>query len=164
MTVRRAQPGDGAALARLHGELGAYYAALAPAEFRLPQLNGLAATLDAELDEGDDGSIHLVAEADGEIASALVAHLVPPDEGAEHQIQPDAARTRLRVDYLVTREAHRGRGLGAQLVEAAEAWGRERGATVSETWTYHRSLLSVPFWKGRMNYAERSVNLRKPLD
>jgi GNAT superfamily N-acetyltransferase len=163
MSIRPARPGDGAALARLHGELGAYYAALAPAEFRLPELNGLAAALDAELDGRDAAAIRLVAEVEGEIASALVAHLVPPDEGAEHQIQPDAACTRLRVDYLVTAEAHRGRGLAAQLVEAAEAWGRERGATVAETWTYHRSPLSVPFWKGRMNYAERSVNLRKPL-
>jgi GNAT superfamily N-acetyltransferase len=160
MSVRPARPGDGAALARLLGDMGADYAALAPAEFRLPELDGLAAALD----DGDDASIRLVAEVDGEIASALVAHLVPPDAGAEPQIQPDAAHTRLRVDYLVTGEAHRGRGLAAQLVEAAEAWGRERGATVAETWTYHRSPLSVPFWKGRMNYAERSVNLRKPLD
>jgi GNAT superfamily N-acetyltransferase len=163
MTVRRARAGDGAALARLHRELGAYYAALAPAEFRLPELDGLATALDADFTE-NGRVLHLVAEYDGEVVSALTAHLVPPDEGAEHQIQPDAACTRLRVDYLVTAEAHRGRGMAARLVEAAEAWGREHGATVAETWTYHRSPLSVPFWKGRMHYAERSVNLRKPLD
>jgi|tagenome__1003787_1003787.scaffolds.fasta_scaffold20790422_2 GNAT superfamily N-acetyltransferase len=162
MIVRRARPGDGDALARLHGELGADYAALAPAEFRAPQLEGLAGELDGEL--GDHAVLQLVAEVDGEVASALVAHIVAPDAGAEHQIQPDAGRTRLRVDYLVTGEAHRGHGLAARLVEEAEAWGRDHGATVAETWTYHRSPLSVPFWKGRMNYAERSVQLRKPLD
>jgi hypothetical protein len=44
-------------------------------------------------------------------------------------------------------------------VETAEAWGRERGATVAETWTDDHTQ----FWKGRMNYTERSVNLRKTL-
>jgi GNAT superfamily N-acetyltransferase len=62
---------------------------------------------------------------------------------------------------VVTAEAHRGRGHAARLVEAAEAWGREHGATVAETWTHDRDR--VPFWKGRLAYAEESVNLRKPL-
>ena len=161
--IRPARPGDGAALARLHGELGAYYAALAPGEFRLPELAGLDGELDAELGRDGAAALHLVAVVDGEVASALTAHVIPPDDEAERQIQPDAGCTRLRIDYVVTGEAHRGRGLAASLVEAAEAWGRERGATVAETWTYHRSPLSVPFWTGRMAYAERSVNLRKPL-
>ena len=51
----------------------------------------------------------------------------------------------------------------ARLVEAAEAWGRERGATVAETWTYRASPLSWPFWDSGMGYEERSVSLRKPL-
>jgi GNAT superfamily N-acetyltransferase len=135
--VRPAQPGDDAALERLHGDAGADIAALSPAELR-----------------HRDGAevLRLVAEVDGELAGALVAHVVPPAGGAE----PD---TRLRIDSLVTAAAHRGRGYAAQLVEAAEAWGRERGATLAETWTQDR----VPFWKGRLAYAERSVNLRKPL-
>ena len=36
-------------------------------------------------------------------------------------------------------------------------------ATVSETWTYPDSPLSVPFWEERMGYEERSMNLRKSL-
>jgi GNAT superfamily N-acetyltransferase len=132
--VRPAQPGDDAALARLHGDARADYAALSPAELR-----------------HRDGAdvLRLVADVDGELAGALVAHMV-----ADHEPE-----TLLRIDSLVTADAHRGRGYAAQLVEAAEAWGRERGATLAETWTYDR----VPFWKGRLAYAERSVNLRKPL-
>ncbi len=126
MRVRRATPAD---LARLRGETGAEYAALSPPELR-----------------GTDGpdTLQLVAEVDGEVASAVVAHM---------------ADTRLRIDCLVTAPAHRGRGYAARLAEAAEAWGREHGATVAEIWTDD----AVPFWKGRMAYAERSVNLRKPL-
>jgi GNAT superfamily N-acetyltransferase len=135
--VRPAEPGDDEALARLHADARADYAALSPAELR--QRDG------AE-------ELRLVADVDGELAGALVAHVVPPSGSAE----PD---TRLRIDSLVTADAHRGRGYAAQLVEAAEAWGRERGATLAEAWTHDR----VSFWKGRLAYAERSVNLRKPL-
>jgi len=133
VNVRPAQPGDDAALARLHGDARADYAALSPAELR-----------------HRDGAdvLRLVADVDGELAGALVAHVVA---------QGDV--TLLRIDSLVTAAAHRGRGYAAELVEAAEAWGRERGATLAETWTQDR----VPFWKGRLAYAERSVNLRKPL-
>ena len=59
--------------------------------------------------------------------------------------------------------AHRRRGVASALVAAAEAHARDRGATVVETWTYHGSPLSLPFWTERMGYAERSVNLRKRL-
>jgi GNAT superfamily N-acetyltransferase len=142
MNVRRAEPGDGAALARLHGEAGAAYAALSPAELR-PDVDDL---------------LQLVADLDGEVVGALAARIVPPAEG---DIQPDAAHTRLRIDYLITAGAHQGRGYAARLVETAEAWGRERGATVAEAWTEPGS--PVPFWKGRLAYAERSVNVRKPL-
>ena len=133
MNVRPAQPGDDAALERLHGDAGADIAAFSPAELR-----------------HQDGAdvLRLVADVDGELAGALVAHVVA---------QGDV--TLLRIDSLVTAAAHRGRGYAAELVEAAEAWGRERGATLAETWTQDR----VPFWKGRLAYAERSVNLRKPL-
>jgi GNAT superfamily N-acetyltransferase len=100
---------------------------------------------------------------DGEPAAVLGARILAPDDDASHQIQRDAGSTRLRIEYLVTAAAHRRRGLATQLVEAAEAWGRDRGATVAETWTYHRSPMSLPFWERRVGYGERSVNLRKPL-
>jgi GNAT superfamily N-acetyltransferase len=132
MQVRAARPGD---LARLRGEAGAAWAALSPPELRVAD---------------GDAVLELVAEVDGEVAAAVVAHVA----GSGHE-------TRLRIDCLVTGAAHRGRGYAARLAEAAEAWGREQGATVAETWADDRT--SVPFWKGRMAYAERSVNLRKPL-
>ena len=138
MKVRPAQPGDDAALARLHGDARADYAALSPAELR-----------------HRDGAdvLRLVADVDGELAGALVAHMV-----ADHEPE-----TLLRIDSLVTADAHRGRGYAAQLVEAAEAWGREHGAVVSELTTYQDSPLAYGFWTRRAGYAPRSVNLRKEL-
>ena len=60
-------------------------------------------------------------------------------------------------------ERHRRSGVGTRLAEAAEAWGRERGAGIAETWTYGASPLSLPFWSQRMGYEPRSVQLRKSL-
>ena len=123
MKVRVAAPGELAALQAADPE----YAALAPPELRA---------------SGD--RLELVADVDGALAGAIVAHV---------------AGSRLRVDYLVTAAGHGGRGYAARLAEAAEAWGRERGATVAEIWTDR----AVPFWKGRMAYADGAVHLRKAL-
>jgi GNAT superfamily N-acetyltransferase len=163
IVVRRARPGDGEAMVRIHGEMAAYYGGLAPRHFQVPVLDGLAAELDAELANVPATELHLVAEDDAEIVGALAARLLEPEPGAERQIAPDLGATRLRIDYLATAETHRRRGIGVRLVEAAEEWGRGQGATVAETWTYRPSPLSMPFWTGRMAFEERSVNLRKRL-
>ena len=55
-----------------------------------------------------------------------------------------------------------GAGL-AGLVAAAEAWGRDRGATVAFCDTWIGSPVSLPFWEERLKYAGRSLRLRKRL-
>jgi|tagenome__1003787_1003787.scaffolds.fasta_scaffold19641006_1 GNAT superfamily N-acetyltransferase len=161
--TRAARPGDGRALERIHGEMSAYYAELEPRHFRRPVLEGLAAQLDAELAELPDTEVVLVAEDDGDVVGTLTARLLPAQDGAEREISRDRGQARVRIDYLATAEAHRRRGVATRLVEAAEAWARSRGATVAETWTYHESPLSMPFWTERASYEVRSVNLRKAL-
>jgi GNAT superfamily N-acetyltransferase len=163
IAVRDARPGDGVALARIHGQMAAYYAALAPEHFHVPDLDGFAEEIDTALAAPGNEVRHLVAEVDGDVAGALIASVLAPEEGAEREISPDLSSMRLRIDYLAVDEAHRRAGVGARLVEHAEEWGREHGATVAETWTYRRSPLSLPFWEDGMGYEERSVNLRKPL-
>jgi GNAT superfamily N-acetyltransferase len=126
----KVRPARPGELARLRDAADAELAALSPPELRAA---------------GGGDPLELVADVDGEVAGALVAQV---------------AGTRLRIDYLATAAAHRGRGYAARLAEAAEAWGRKRGATVAETWTDG----ALPFWKGRMAYTECSVNVRKRLD
>jgi GNAT superfamily N-acetyltransferase len=162
IVVREARPGDGDALARIHAEVARYYLELAPDYFEIPALEGFAEQLDAVARGTDSTRLRLVAEIDGEVVGALLARLLPP-EAAGRQTSRDPGEARLRIDYLATASASRRQGAGARLVEAAEAWGRNAGATVAETWTYHRSPLSAPFWEERMGYEGRSVYLRKPL-
>lgn len=164
VAVRRPRPGDGQALVRIHRDLASHYANLAPGRFQEPRLDGFAQELDAAVASRDEATLRLVAEVDGVVCGALVAQLLGPEPGAEREIAPDLAETRLRFEYVATDEAHRRGGIGTALVDAAEAWARERGATVAETETYHDSPLSMPFWQQRMGYVARSVNLRKRLD
>jgi GNAT superfamily N-acetyltransferase len=162
LQLRPARRGDGAVLAALHREAGAYYVGLAPEDFQFPEETGLAEYCDADL-EASEGVLALVAEIGGEVVGALSAQLLQPREDGKYQWNPAVAETRLSIEYLVTAEAHQRRGVGTKLVDAAEAWGREHGATVAITDTYIGSPLSRPFWRERMNYRERSVNLSKPL-
>ena len=151
--------GDGEALARIHADMAAHYAELDPERFRRPDLNGYAEVLETDLGDGLD----LVAEVDGEVIAWLYARLIEPHEQARFAYPRDVEARRLSIDYLATLKEHRRSGAGTALVHAAEEWGREHGATVAETTTYHRGGMSMAFWTERAGYEERSINLRKPL-
>ncbi len=160
--VRRARRSDAAALVRIHADMGAYYAELAPELFHDPDLQGFELVLEDEI--GDDLlALQLVAEVDGEVVGSLDARLLLPPAEAQFAFTRDLFAPRLRIEYLATAAGHRGTGVGTALVEAAEAWGREQGATVAELTTYHDSPLAYPFWTERAGYAPRSINLRKEL-
>jgi ribosomal protein S18 acetylase RimI-like enzyme len=104
-----------------------------------------------------------VAEVGGELAGYVEAQLLPPLESARHQILPDLGVTRLYVNSVGTSPRFWRRGVASRLVEAAEEWGRARGAAVAVCDTYHGSPVSLPFWEERMGYERRSIAFRKPL-
>jgi GNAT superfamily N-acetyltransferase len=96
----------------------------------------------------DSATLHLVPEAERQVVGAVVARLLPPEAAAKREITPELGATSLRIEYLAVAAASRRQGVGARLVEAAEAWGRAAGATIAETTTYHGSPLSVSFLGG----------------
>lgn len=163
IAVRPGQPGDGEAVARLSGDSAEFYRGLAPDEFRVPDSDGQAEWLDSFLTADGERELALVAELDGEVAGYLEARLEEPLDSARYQTNPELAERRLFIGALLTARAYWRRGVGSALVEAAEAWGRNRGATVAVMDTYAESPVSVPFWEGR-GYRTRSVIMRKRLD
>jgi len=144
-------------------ENAAYYASLSPSAFRIPEPEGLVEDSEPGADANTDSALTLVAEVDGRFAGYLEAQLLPPLESARYQSQPDLAHPRLFINAVGTLQEYWRRGVATQLVEAAEAWGRERGAVVSICDTYVGSPVSIPFWEERMGYERRAVILRKPL-
>jgi GNAT superfamily N-acetyltransferase len=157
--VREARPGDGDAIAQMHIESAAYYRSLSPESFRLPDEDGLTALVEPTPDASSETRLELVAEVDGQIA----AHLIEPHEAARFQMVPYLGSRRLWIDSLGTLQRFWRRGIGSVLVEAAEAWGRERGAVVSMCDTWLGSPVSLPFWESGMGYHRRAVILEKSL-
>ena len=162
IVVRRATREDAPSLAALSNESSAYYARLAPELFAEGDLDGFAEWIAAEWDDGP-GTLALVAEVACDVAGYLEAVIQEPEEWRRFFGARDFRERRLFVNAVLTAEVHRRRGVATLLVEKAEAWGREQGASVVLLDTWAESPVSVPFWERRMGYGRRSVVFRKPL-
>jgi GNAT superfamily N-acetyltransferase len=163
--IRPAQPADAADLARNWVDAARHYAELDPDAFQVPGADGLVAWFEELLRRPrPEDAIWLVAELDGQVVGDVSARLEPPAEDAGHQLLRDLGRARLYVDALGVRAAYRRSGVGAQLLGAAEGWGRDRGAVRAVLTTCHASPLSVPFYEQGMGYERRSIVFEKRLD
>jgi GNAT superfamily N-acetyltransferase len=161
ISVREARPGDGEALERVHADVARYYTERVPHYFRVAVLNGSGAGDGPDVAAAGVQTLCLVAEVKGEVVAALAARLLTPE--GEAPAAGERQETRLRIDYLATAAERRRSGIGTRLVQAAETWGREAGATIAETTTFQDGPLSVPFWEERMGYEEVSTTLEKRL-
>jgi GNAT superfamily N-acetyltransferase len=163
LNIRKATRGDGAAIAKVHRDSAAYYVGLAPELFRTPDDDGLVAFAEPGPDDNSSTTLFIVAEVDDEIVGHLYAEVIAPDDSDRFQSTSDLQETRLFIQALAVLQSHWRQGIASALVEAAEAWGRERGATVAlcDTWT--GSPVSLPFWEQHMKYEGRSIRLRKRL-
>jgi GNAT superfamily N-acetyltransferase len=165
IAVRAPRPGDGPGLAEMHLGTSAYHVEIAPDVYRLPDEEGLVDFFERGIEKGSTTQdfLALVAEVDGVVAGYLEAQLLPPLETARWQSHPDLFGPRLSINALATARPYQRRGVATRLVQAAEDWGRERGATVVICETWIDSPMSIPFWERRMGYERRAVVLRKPL-
>jgi GNAT superfamily N-acetyltransferase len=163
LTIREARDDDAVGIVRIGQENSAYYVRLAPEHFRLPDKEGFVEFIanDREWREGPD-TLALVAEDEGAIAGYLEASLRRPDDTARWQMQRDLSEIRL-FNFVGTADAYKRQGVATKLVEAAEEWGRKRGAVVAVCDTFIDSPMSVPFWEQRMSYQRRAIVFRKRL-
>lgn len=165
VAIREARAEDAVGIARLSRENSRYYVELAPELFQLPDDEGFVEFIesDSEWRESRD-TLALVAEVDGDVAGYLEASLQRPNETARWQSQRDLSDIRLHINFVGTGDAYKRQGVATELVEAAEDWGRERGAVVALCDTFIDSPLSVPFWERRVGYQRRAIIFRKRLD
>lgn len=168
MMIRDVRPGDGEACARIWLDTGRYYAALVPEVIQVPEADGLAGWFEEaialEPTAGEPDRLWRVADEPGAGVIGIVeAAVVRPAPDARRQLQRDLGRTRLVVNLLAVAEGYRRRGVGTGLMEAAEEWGRSKGADVVVTDTNLSSPLSVPFYEDRMGFTRQAVILRRVL-
>jgi GNAT superfamily N-acetyltransferase len=163
--IRDSRPGDCEALAAMWLEEGRYYAALDPDAFQAPTAEGLPEWIEEGIARMRlrEGVRHMVAEIDGQLAGYVLVRIEPDADPDRFQIVREVGERRAVIDALGTAETFQRRGVATALVEAAEEWAREQGATRVWTWTYIESPLSIPFWERRMKYQRREVKLQKPL-
>ena len=138
-SIRPAQACDGAALARLIGQLG-YEAGEAEVAERL-------AAMEAE------GRVVLVAELDGAVVGCLSTSVMR----VLHRPAPVG-----RISMMVVDEALRSRGIGAALVRAAEAALAAQGCYMVEVTSHVRRIEAHRFYE-RLGYEHTSVRLAKTL-
>ena len=163
MEIRAALPPDGAAIASIFCDGSAYYVDLAPDLFQIPEEDGLLEFVTPRPGEDPETILYLVAEVGSEVVGHLYAELLGPTDPDRFQGNADLAKVRLFIHGLSVRRDHWRQGVATALVEAAEAWGRQRGAVIALCDTWPGSPVSLPFWQRRMNYQPRAVRLRKPL-
>jgi GNAT superfamily N-acetyltransferase len=127
--VRAACPGHGPGLPRISLDNARYYVELFPEDFREPDEAGLVEWFETLLARPRvESELHLVAVASGTIAAFVYARLTEPDEHANRQMLAEYPYRRVHVEALGTADAFQRQGLATRLVEAVEAWARERGA------------------------------------
>ena len=152
-------------MARAWCDAGRFYVDVSPADFQVPDEDGLVDWLECGIEamESDSDLALLGAEGDDDVAGWVGARLVTPVSDARWQLQRELAATRLIIDAVVVAEEHRGGGAGVDLVLAAERWGRGRGATVAVAEGNWASGVVPRFYEARLGYRRRSVSLRKAL-
>ena len=153
------------AMAAAWRDAGRFYVAVSADDFQVPDEDGLVDWLEygVEAMASDQDLALLVEEIDGEGGGWVGGGLVLPVSDARWQLQRELAVTRLIVDAVAVGEEHRGSGTGAELVLAAEEWGRERGATIAVADGNAHSGVVPRFYESRLGYRRRSVSLRKAL-
>jgi GNAT superfamily N-acetyltransferase len=162
--IRAAHVDDATNLAEVWIQFGRYYVELDPAEFRVPEAEGLPDWFRSRLDDDrSDDSLWLVAERDLEVVGFIEAQVWRPAEDAGRQLMREGAEPILKVDTIMVVDEARGEGVGTTLMNAAETWGRERGATRAVVISYAHSPSSVPFYEDRMGYRRNTIGFLKHL-
>jgi len=128
MKIRAAQAQDKDAVARLWQEF-ARALIQRGLQFRMPDEEGLADWCARQIEGATDQVVHLVAEEDGHVVGMAVAQVRAPYPDARYSLSPNSGDTRVMLEDIVVAEKMRSRGIGAQLIDAVEAWARTKGAT-----------------------------------
>jgi ribosomal protein S18 acetylase RimI-like enzyme len=157
--IRPAVPKDADGIAPIFLESAEYHAQLDPERYLKPAVDTIAARYRAGRQhptEGNAGTT-LVAVLSDEIVGFIDARLDrSPDPMHREMIYCDVAE-------IAVSSRHQNRGIGGQLLRAAEEWGRRQGAAFASL-EYHAANTRVAeFYQRRMGYRIAAITAIKNL-
>jgi len=145
-TIRPATAADIAALLALYAEFHRFHVASVPDRLREPEARDDTSVRAAlgELLRTEDAAIFVAVDGEQVIGLAEV-YLKRDDENPWR-----VSHTYGHLQSLMVTASSRRAGIGARLVEVAEAWARERGATEMrlETWEFPAGPLAFYMARG----------------
>jgi ribosomal protein S18 acetylase RimI-like enzyme len=151
VTIRPAVPDDAAGIAQTFLESAAYHASLDPERYAVPPLEEIVSRY-REGRQHEQGQIAIthVAEIAGEIVGFIDARLAESPDPMHRQL------TYCHVVEVAVSSKHRSQGIGAQLLRAAEDWGRSQGATLVSLEYLVANTSASEFYQ-RMGYSAVSI-------
>lgn len=152
--IRPAERGDVPALVRLRLANAERHVQLAPEEFRVPDVGAVT----RHFEEIVGRALITVAELGGEVVG--MAEVVLLAEPPEHQI---LVPRRAADIHTVVLDGHRGRGVGAALVEAARQVAVRLGVTALYANIFASNEDAVAFYSAA-GFGPRGILLSKSLD
>ena len=156
MLIRQATANDRAGLEDCFVELQEFERSLHPNRADPHAIAGPSIAELVDDCEKTDGAI-LVAEEEGRIVGFVcVLSRVRTDELIE--LEKEYAY----LSDLIVRQSYRGRGIGEQLMRAAEAHARERGARAIRVGVLATNDVAWDLYR-KLGYAEYEIVLEKPI-
>jgi GNAT superfamily N-acetyltransferase len=159
-TIRPAVPADADGIARTFLESAAYHANLDPERYSPPTLETITARYRDGRQHPPDAlpnCITLIAELSGEVVGFIDARLEQSPDPMHRDI------IYCEIAEFAVSDGHKRQGIGAQLLGAAEDWGRSRGAEFACLEFHTANLRASSFYQHRMGYRPAAITAIKRL-
>lgn len=155
VTIRRAEHGDIPAIQRLYSQLDCHHADLLPEVFQPLEGEARGDEVVQEWIDREDAD-YLLAELDGAVVGFL---------NVQRSAHPKYPMFRPRefavIEKAVVDRAHRGKGIGKRLFDAAVGWAREKRLRYIQTTVWHGNAGAREFY---IEQGFRPMTVRLELD
>lgn len=160
ITIRGAVAEDAEGITRIYQESAEYHAGLDPERYHVPAAEETAARYRVggqhPPDAGAD-AVTLVAELEGEVVGFVDVRLDRSPDPMHRDL------TYCHVVEIAVSVQHQGRGIGGQLLAAAEGWGRGKGADFASLEYLAVNTRAADFYQHHMGYHPAGILAIKRL-
>lgn len=159
ISIRPAVADDAPGIARTFLQSAEHHAGLDPARYFVPEAQAIIERYREGRQhppDAADSSVTLVAETNGEIVGFIDVRLERSTDAMHREL------VYCHIIEIAVENSHKSRGIGTQLLERAEEWGRERGAHLASLEHLASNTRAAAFYQ-RMGYQVAAMTAIKRL-